>query len=206
MKACVTVVLLTVVALCATAGAVNFGLDLGSRAVGLWPGYLNGFPQTVRGGVIDLLADVPLSNVSSINFKVGSYIGTNSGKTGDVSPAVSVSGLDARVAYIATAPIVKDAVSAYIGVGATYTYSRYASASGATYNQRVSESGITVGVPAGLKLRLARRVTVGIEMEVPDYGVYHDAIDDRYAGKSTLSWSQYGTLEPNVSAALYLVH
>ena len=206
MRRCALVVCLAVLGLCLSAGAVEFGLDLGTRAVGIWPGNTWGPPVTGRGGVMDLLADVPLSKVSSINLKVGSFIGTNSGETRAMRPVVNLSGVDARVAFMATWPIVKDAVSAYVGVGATYCWFRYSSGDEANNYSilRVSENGITLGVPAGLKLRLSRRFTACIEMEVPDYGVYHDAVRDGYGETSTLSWWQYGTLEPNVSAALYL--
>ncbi len=208
MRGCMAVVLLATLALCSSARAVDFGIDLGTRAVGLWPEDYYDSPRTVRGGIMDLLADVPLSGVSSINFKVGSFIGTSSGRLEDFRPVVSLSGIDARVAYLATVPIVKGAVSAYVGVGATYCWFRYSSADATRdYSYlRVSENGVTLGVPAGLKLRLSRRFTVCIEMEVPDYGVYRDAIVSRYDGQSTFTWWQYGTLEPNVSAALYLTH
>ena len=207
MKRYVVVAFLAALALCASAGAVEFGLDLGTRAVGLWPGDLYDFPRTVRAGVFDLLANVPLSSVSSVNFKVGSFTSTNSGKTDEGTRYVaSLSGIDARVAFFLTAPIVKNAVSVYAGVGATYCYSRYLSANGQYVNMKVNESGVTVGVPAGLKLRLSRRVSFCVEMEVPDYGLYHDAVDDGSGHKSTLTWWQYGSLEPGISAAIYLTH
>jgi len=45
----------------------------------------------------------------------------------------------------------------------------------------------------------------GMEFEVPDYGVYHDAIVDGEGAKQTLSWWQYGSQTPSFCGTLYLV-
>lgn len=199
MSRCTVVGLLAAFVLCTIAGAVEFGLDLGSRAAELWPvGYNN--PENVRGGAGDLLADVPLSKVFSVNLRAGGFTSTNELATRQT--VVNLFGLDGRVALLATASIVKDAVSAYAGVGATYDWFRYGGSGVIVYYQR----GITLGVPAGLKLRLSRRVTACVEMEVPDYGLYWTAASGAPEQNNTWSWSQYGSVEPSVSAALYLVH
>jgi hypothetical protein len=201
MRRCATVAFLAVLVLSTKVGAVEFGFDLGTRAEGLWPGGYYDFPRTVRGGVMDLLVNVPLSSATSVNFKVGGYESTNHGKTdaGSLSK-VDLNGIDARVAFFVAAPIVKDAVSAYAGVGATYVYFRYSDT-----NRKVTENGITVGVPAGLRLRLSQRLSVCAEMEVPDVGFYRDAVLEESSGaRWTLAWWQYGSVEPSVTAGLYL--
>jgi len=203
MRRCATVAFLAVLVLSTKAGAVEFGFDLGTRAVGLWTGDYSAFPQTGRAGVMDLLVNIPLSSAASVNFKVGGFESTNHGKTGGgITSVVDLNGIDGRVAFFVTAPIVKDAVSAYAGVGATYCYFRYSSAMGFLV-KKVTENGITVGVPAGLRLRLSRRLTVCAEMEVPDVGVYRDAVSEGTGGW-TLAWWQYGSVEPSVTAGLYL--
>ena len=206
MRRCATVAFLAVLVLSARVGAVEFGFDLGTRAVGLWTGDYFAFPQTGRAGVMDLLVNIPLSSATSVNFKVGGFESTNHGKAGGGSWSVvglnGIDGIDGRVAFFVTVPIVKDAVSAYAGVGATYCYFRYSTVNQSSV-QRVTENGITVGVPAGLRLRLSRRLSVCAEMEVPDVGFYHDVVSDDL-GAWTLAWWQYGSLEPSVTAGLYL--
>lgn len=201
MRRCATVVFLAALVLSARVGAVEFGFDLGTRAVGLWPGDYFASPQTARAGVMDLLVNIPLSSATSVNFKVGGYESTNQGKTGGgVTSKADLNGIDGRVAFFFTVPIVKDAVSAYAGVGATYCFFRYSDA-----NRKVTESGITAGVPAGLRLRLSPRLTAYGEMEVPDVGFYRDAVLEEGSGaRWTLAWWQYGSVEPSVTAGLYL--
>lgn len=206
MRRCATAAFLAVLVLSARVGAVEFGFDLGTRAVGLWAGDYTAFPQTARAGVMDLLVNIPLSSATSVNFKVGGYESTNHGKTdGGLTSVVDLNGIDGRVAFFFAVPIVKDAVSAYAGVGATYCYFRYSSANQYTALW-VTENGITVGVPAGLRLRLSPRLTVCAEMEVPDVGFYHDAVLEEgwEAARWTQAWWQYGSLEPSVTAGLYL--
>jgi hypothetical protein len=204
MRRCATVAFLAVLVLSAKVGAVEFGFDLGTRAVGLWAGDYNfAFPQTGRAGVMDLLVNIPLSSATSVNFKVGGYESTNHGtEGGGTRSVVDLNGIDGRVAFFFTVPIVKDAVSAYAGVGATYCYFRYSSVFGDMV-LRVTENGMTVGVPAGLKLRLSQRLTACAEMEVPDVGFYHDAASEG-TGWWPLAWWQYGSVEPSVTAGLYL--
>lgn len=200
-------VAVAVLALCASAGAVEFGFDLGTRCGAGWYENYYGYPVSIRGGAFDLLADVPLSKVSSINFRAGTFGSTTRGKIGDdPSPLEDMIALDGRVACLATLPLVKDVMSVYVGVGATGSWLHYWNATQpAGQYQKVSQTGITVGVPAGLKFRLWRHVVVSMEVEVPDYGVYHDAIESE-AGKRMLSWWQYGSQTPSFCGALYIVH
>jgi hypothetical protein len=199
VKGCMAAVLLSLLALCSSVFAIDFGINLGTRTVGLWPVGQDS-PEIVRGGAGDLLASVPLSSVLGVNFRAGGFTSTSQLTTRQ--RVSNLFGLDGRVAIVATASIVKDAVSAYVGVGATYEWSRSWGSSVTEYSQR----GITIGVPAGLRLRLSRRLTACVEMEVPDYGSYRT--ESKVAGlrASAQTWSQYGSMEPNVSAALYLVH
>jgi hypothetical protein len=208
MRRGIAVVVLAVFALCASAGAVEFGADLGTRVTDVLPaGYYSVSPLGVRGGAFDLLADVPLSRVFSVNFRVGGFTGTDAWKAEDrTAPAVNLFALDGRVALFATAPIVRDRLDVYVGVGATFDRVSYwnADVPGLPY-RRLTKTGLTLGVPAGLKVRLSRRFEAGFEMEVPDQGWYSSVIEESPEAKHTLSWSQYGTVEPSVSAALYFV-
>ncbi|HTW91681.1 MAG TPA: hypothetical protein VMH22_08225 [bacterium] len=208
MRRCVAVGFLVLVVLCGNAGAVEFGADLGTRAATLWPAGYYGYPGAVRGGAFDLLADVPLSKVFSVNFRPGGFTSTDKWKADDgTTPAVNLFALDARVALFASVPIVKDAVTAYAGVGATFDWVRYWNVNVTDLPfQRVVRTGVTVGVPAGLKLRLSRCITACLEMEVPDQGWYHDVIEENSAAERKLDWSQYGSVEPSVCAAVYLAH
>ncbi len=209
MRECAAVAFVVALGLCASAGAVEFGADLGSRTAALLPaGYYFGHPGVVRGGAFDLLANVPLSGAFSVNFRAGGFTSTDQWRTeAGAARSVNLFALDGRLALLASVPIVKDAVSAYAGVGATFDWVRYWNVHFAALPfQRMSRTGVTLGVPAGLKLRLSRRFTGCIEMEVPDQGWYHDAIQESPQSKYTLSWSQYGSVEPSVSAAVYLRH
>jgi hypothetical protein len=210
-------VVVAVLALCASAGAVElasavpvvqYGFDLGTQTSAGWYEDYYGYPVSIRGGAFDLLADVPLSKVSSINFRAGTFGSTTRGKADDGSiPLEDMIALDGRVAYFASLPLVKDMVDVYAGVGATGSWLHYWNATQpAEHYQKVSQTGIAVGVPAGFKFRLWKHVVVGMEFEVPDYGVYHDAIVDGAGEKTTLSWWQYGSQTPSFCGALYLVH
>jgi hypothetical protein len=194
--------------LCTVAGAVEFGADLGTRVTGVLPaGYYSVSPQGVRGGAFDLLADVPLSRVFSVNFRVGGFTGTDDwrAENGRTS-AVNLFALDGRVALFATAPIVKDKFDVYVGVGATVDRVSHWNTPGSfVFYERLTKTGLTLGVPAGLKVRLSRRFKACFEMEVPDQGWYRSVIQEGPESRRTLSWSQYGTVEPSVSAALYFV-
>ena len=203
------VALFVAVGLWASAGAVEFGADLGSRVTGVLPsGYYLGYAGGVRGGAFDLLADVPLSRVFSVNFRAGGFTSSDQWKSEvGITSSVDLFALDGRFALFASAPIVKDLVNVYAGVAATFDWVHCWDAQFARLPfQNISRTGVTLGVPAGLKLRLSRRLTACVEMEVPDQGWYHDAIDEGPESKHALSWSQYGSVEPSVGAAVYYAH
>ena len=208
MRRYVAVAFLAALGLCASAGAVEFGFDLGTQTGAGWYEDYYGYPVSIRGGAFDLLAEVPLSRVSSINFRAGTFGSTTRGKLGnDPSPIEDMIALDGRVAYFASLPLVKDRVDVYAGVGVTGSWLHYWNATQpAGQYQKVSQTGITIGVPAGFKFHLWKHVVVGMEFEVPDYGVYHDAIEDGDGGKQTLSWWQYGSQTPSLCGTLYYAH
>ena len=143
-------VVVAVFALGGGAGAVEFGFDLGTQTGAGWYEDYYGYPVSIRGGAFDLLADVPLSRVSSINFRAGTFGSTTRGKLGnDPSPIEDMIALDGRVAYFASLPLVKDRVDVYAGVGVTGSWLHYWNATQpAGQYQKVSQTGIAVGVPA----------------------------------------------------------
>lgn len=208
MRRHVAVAFLITLLLCASAGAVDFGFDLGTSCSAGWYESYFGYPVSIRGGAFDLLASVPLSRMSSINFRAGTFGSTTRGKLGsDPSPIEDMIALDGRVAYFASLPLVKDMVDVYAGVGVTGSWLYYWNATHpAGQYQKVSQTGIMIGVPAGFKFHLWKHVVVGMEFEVPDYGVYHDAIVNGAGDKTMLSWWQYGSQTPSFCGTLYLVH
>ena len=58
MRRYVAVAFLAALGLCASAGAVEFGFDLGTQTGAGWYEDYYGYPVSIRGGAFDLLADV----------------------------------------------------------------------------------------------------------------------------------------------------
>jgi hypothetical protein len=191
-----------IVAMAASAGAVDFGVRVGTRNTDLWPSLTYFDPARCCG--LDLLAEIPLGGPFRGGVRAGVFGSATRGEPEEYegSQLEDVVGLDTRAVLLSVKPVLIEAVIGYAGLGIGYTlFNQWNDHSSS--GSRLTENRLAVTVPVGLRYEISGHAAAGAEMETPVFGWFRDVA--RYGGnESSYKGWRFASFTPSFSAMIVL--
>ena len=191
-----------VLAMAASAGAVDFGIRVGTRNTDLWPSLTYFDPARCCG--LDLLTEVSLGGPFRAGVRAGVFGSATRGEPEEYEgkQLEDVLGLDTRVVLLSVKPVLIEAVVGYAGLGAGYTwFNQWTDRSSS--GSRLTENRVAVTVPVGLRYEISGHASAGAEMETPVIGWFRDVAS--YGGnESDYTGWRLASFTPSFSAMIVL--
>jgi len=191
-----------VLMMAASAGAVDFGVRVGTRNTDLWPSLTYFDPARCCG--LDLLTEVSLGGPFRAGVRAGVFGSATRGEPEEHQDKQleDVLGLDTRVVFLSVKPVLIEAVVGYAGLGAGYTWFNQSTVR-SSYASRLTESRVAVTVPVGLRYEISGHASAGAEMETPVIGWFRDVAS--YGGNQpTYTGWRLASFTPSFSALIVL--
>jgi len=190
-----------VMTMAASAGAVDFGVRVGTRNTDLWPSLT--YFDPARCGGLDLLAEVRVGESFRAGVRAGVFGSATRGEPEEYEgkQLEDVLGLDTRVVFLSVKPVLIEAVVGYAGLGVGYTwFDQWNVHSSST--SRLTENRVAVTVPVGLRYEISGNASVGAEMETPVIGWFRDVVS--HGDELAYTGWRFASFAPSVSVTFFL--